>query len=178
MYPMCIAVYTPFFTVMVSAGFCHLLADAERRLHSEGHFPLAPFLCALGFLLTLFADNVAHHLSAKHGLDHSECHGAGQTSQQASIPLAEIAVVGGSDTAHTSKPLGGGGMHGSANGTSPKLAKVEDATPCGVVDEALTTTAAAGISEAKPRPATRLIKGSDGYASLQQDGALGSICRC
>lgn len=53
--------------VMVSAGFCHLLADAERRLHSEDAFPWAPFLCALGFLLTLFADEVATNMSRPKG---------------------------------------------------------------------------------------------------------------
>ncbi len=73
---------------MVSAGFCHLLADAERRLHSEGHFPLAPFLCALGFLLTLFADNVAHHLSGKQGGGH-DCHGG------PAVPLAQVAISTG-----------------------------------------------------------------------------------
>lgn len=157
-------------TVMVSAGFCHLLADAERRLHSEGHFPLAPFLCALGFLLTLFADNVAHHLSAKHGVpaEHN-CHG----DRHASIPLAEIAVVSGPSES-ASKPSSG---IMTSNGVSPKAAKVEDAAPFGVVDEALTSTAAtAGISEVKPRlPPTRFSKASDGYMSVQLEGAS---CAC
>lgn len=152
---------------MVSAGFCHLLADAERRLHSEGHFPLAPFLCALGFLLTLFADNVAHYLSSKHGVadDHGGCHG-----RNASIPLAEVAVVGGAAAnALGSKPS----LTLATNGVSPKTAKVEDVSPFGGADEALTTQAAAGMSEAKPRlPGTHRAMGmaSDSYAQL--DGAF------
>ncbi|KAF5840703.1 hypothetical protein DUNSADRAFT_15798, partial [Dunaliella salina] len=44
--------------VMLSAGFCHLLADALPSLGFVGRFPLATFLAALGMLLTLSADQV------------------------------------------------------------------------------------------------------------------------
>lgn len=45
--------------VMVSAGFCHLLGEAVKDMPSHLLFPLAPFLCGLGFLSTLCADRAA-----------------------------------------------------------------------------------------------------------------------
>lgn len=45
--------------VMVSAGFCHLLGEAVKDMPSHLQFPLAPFLCGLGFLTTLCADRAA-----------------------------------------------------------------------------------------------------------------------
>ena len=45
--------------VMVSAGFCHLLGEAVKDMPSHLLFPLAPFLCGLGFLATLCADRAA-----------------------------------------------------------------------------------------------------------------------
>ncbi len=41
---------------MLSAGFCHLLADALRHLSFVGRFPMAPFLAAVGYIITLTAD--------------------------------------------------------------------------------------------------------------------------
>ena len=49
--------------VMVSAGFCHLLGDAILQMPQFHEFPLAPFLCGCGFLLTLCADSAATALS-------------------------------------------------------------------------------------------------------------------
>lgn len=47
-------------SVMLSACFCHLLADAVKKTEEQvPNFPLAQFLCALGFLLTLAADSFA-----------------------------------------------------------------------------------------------------------------------
>eukprot|EP00210_Caulerpa_lentillifera_P001194 g1150.t1 len=53
--------------VMLSAGFCHLLADAIKpTMEAVPKFPLAPFLCALGFLLTLTADTYASKYAKQH----------------------------------------------------------------------------------------------------------------
>lgn len=49
--------------VMVSAGFVHLLGAAISDLNPDAVFPVAPFLCGLGFILTLLADHVAETLS-------------------------------------------------------------------------------------------------------------------
>ncbi|GBF88617.1 zinc transport protein [Raphidocelis subcapitata] len=48
--------------VMLSAGFCHLLADSLRQLSFIGHFPIATFLAASGYLLTLTADQLVQGL--------------------------------------------------------------------------------------------------------------------
>lgn len=48
--------------VMVSAGFCHLLGEAVRDMPAM-QFPIVPFLCGCGFLLTLCADTAATALS-------------------------------------------------------------------------------------------------------------------
>jgi hypothetical protein len=51
--------------VMISAGFCHLLGDAIDQLTRSIKYPLAPFLCACGFMSTLIADQIVeaanHH---------------------------------------------------------------------------------------------------------------------
>lgn len=49
--------------VMVSAGLCHLLGEALRSMPPTMLFPLAPFLCGAGYMLTLVADRVAAHAS-------------------------------------------------------------------------------------------------------------------
>ena len=50
---------------MISAGFCHLLGDAIDQLTRSVKYPLAPFLCACGFMSTLIADQIVeaanHH---------------------------------------------------------------------------------------------------------------------
>lgn len=52
--------------VMISACFCHLLAEAlEDTEDATPNFPLAPFLCAFGYLLTLSADQYATYISKK-----------------------------------------------------------------------------------------------------------------
>lgn len=50
---------------MVSAGFVHLLGQAivELPVLGDRSFPWAPFLCAVGFLATLLADQFAEALS-------------------------------------------------------------------------------------------------------------------
>jgi zinc transporter 1/2/3 len=52
---------------MVSAGFVHLLGTAIKELDPMNRFPLAPFLCGLGFMVTLVADHVAEILSHRNG---------------------------------------------------------------------------------------------------------------
>lgn len=50
--------------VMLSACFCHLLAEALEEIEEAvPDFPLAPFLCAFGYLLTLTADQYATRAS-------------------------------------------------------------------------------------------------------------------
>lgn len=53
--------------VMVSAGFVHLLGQAivELPVRDDTVFPWAPFLCGVGFLSTLLADQYAESLSEK-----------------------------------------------------------------------------------------------------------------
>lgn len=51
---------------MLSAGFCHLLADSLRQLPFVGPgrgFPLPTFLAGVGFIITLVADQIVHHLT-------------------------------------------------------------------------------------------------------------------
>ena len=45
----------------------HLLGTAITELNPHLKFPLAPFLCGLGFLVTLVADHVAEVLSRRAG---------------------------------------------------------------------------------------------------------------
>lgn len=52
---------------MLSAGFCHLLADSLRQLSFIGHFPIATFLAALGYILTLLADQVVQMVMERDG---------------------------------------------------------------------------------------------------------------
>ncbi|GLC36933.1 hypothetical protein PLESTM_000519900 [Pleodorina starrii] len=49
--------------VMLSAGFCHLLADAHRSLLFVGRFPVSNFLAATGYIITLLADQVVQFVS-------------------------------------------------------------------------------------------------------------------
>ncbi|GIL75124.1 hypothetical protein Vretimale_7809 [Volvox reticuliferus] len=49
--------------VMLSAGFCHLLADAHRSLLFLGRFPISNFLAATGYIITLLADQVVQFVS-------------------------------------------------------------------------------------------------------------------
>ncbi|GFR52118.1 hypothetical protein Agub_g14631 [Astrephomene gubernaculifera] len=49
--------------VMLSAGFCHLLADAHRYLLFMGRFPISNFLAATGYIITLLADQVVQHVT-------------------------------------------------------------------------------------------------------------------
>lgn len=66
-----------FGAVMISAGFVHLLGTAIKELDPLKRFPLAPFLCGLGFLVTLVADQVASMLSERngwHGTAVGHCH--------------------------------------------------------------------------------------------------------
>ena len=49
--------------MMLSAGFCHLLADSLKVIVFIGKFPITTFLAALGFIITLCADQVVQHFS-------------------------------------------------------------------------------------------------------------------
>eukprot|EP00201_Polytomella_parva_P015717 CAMPEP_0175060590 /NCGR_PEP_ID=MMETSP0052_2-20121109/13103_1 /TAXON_ID=51329 ORGANISM="Polytomella parva, Strain SAG 63-3" /NCGR_SAMPLE_ID=MMETSP0052_2 /ASSEMBLY_ACC=CAM_ASM_000194 /LENGTH=163 /DNA_ID=CAMNT_0016326329 /DNA_START=14 /DNA_END=501 /DNA_ORIENTATION=+ len=51
--------------VMLSAAFCHLLPDAQKELLFLGSFPITNFLAAVGFILTLAADQLVHFITSK-----------------------------------------------------------------------------------------------------------------
>lgn len=62
---------------MLSAGLVHLLADSLEVLMEEIEYPLGPFLCACGFLVTLIVDQFAEQF-----VPHSHPHaGIGARSQ-------------------------------------------------------------------------------------------------
>lgn len=72
--------------VMISAGFCHLLGDAIKTLTQAMAYPLAPFLCACGFLMTLVADQIVEGATSK-ASPHSESasHKGGETNLTAIV---------------------------------------------------------------------------------------------
>lgn len=53
--------------VMLSAGFVHLLGESVMELEDVTQFPLATFLCGVGFLVTLLADSVMEVMSGGKG---------------------------------------------------------------------------------------------------------------
>lgn len=67
---------------MLSAGFCHLLADAIKPTQEAvPKFPLAPFLSAVGFLLTLTADTYASKHAKRHFHNHQNNNNSNDTNQ-------------------------------------------------------------------------------------------------
>ena len=78
---------------MVSAGFVHLLGAAIKELNPELRFPLASFLCGLGFLITLVADHVAEVLSHGSGWETPPGHCAGSTRDGEMTRLQPVLVV-------------------------------------------------------------------------------------
>ena len=79
--------------VMVSAGFVHLLGAAIKELNPELRFPLASFLCGLGFLITLVADHVAEVLSHQNGWETPPGHCTGSTLDGEMTRLQHVLVV-------------------------------------------------------------------------------------
>lgn len=73
---------------MVSAGFVHLLGTAIKELDPMNRFPLAPFLCGLGFLVTLVADHIAETLSHRNGW-----HGTGGSGSHCVPPSMDTDVT-------------------------------------------------------------------------------------
>lgn len=60
------------FSVMLSAGLCHLLAEALPEIQAKvKNFPLGTFLCAAGYMLTLVADEIGASLSGHNHHCHS-----------------------------------------------------------------------------------------------------------
>ncbi len=89
---------------MISAGFVHLLGTAIKELDPMKRFPLAPFLCGLGFLVTLVADQVASILSERNGWHDAgsgHCHSPVLDSDM--TLLQHVLVV---DPAHASRTQG------------------------------------------------------------------------
>jgi zinc transporter 1/2/3 len=56
---------------MLSAGFCHLLPDSLRHIAFTGRFPTATFLSALGYIITLLADQVVQLVTESNSLSSS-----------------------------------------------------------------------------------------------------------
>lgn len=71
--------------VMISAGFCHLLGDAIKTLNQALAYPLAPFLCACGFLMTLVADQIVEGATSKAPHSESASHKGGETNLTAIV---------------------------------------------------------------------------------------------
>jgi len=96
--------------VMLSAGFCHLLAESLHVLSFTGRFPTATFLAALGYILTLLADQVVQHLTEA-APDGSP--GAGGVFGGGKPPSA------GDDLRYSAIEMGAGGRGGGGGGLSP-----------------------------------------------------------
>ncbi|KAK9904991.1 hypothetical protein WJX75_007293 [Coccomyxa subellipsoidea] len=113
--------------VMISAGFVHLLGTAIKELDPMNRFPLAPFLCGLGFLVTLVADQVAGILSERngwHGEGGGHCHSAALDSDM--TLLQHVLVV---DPAHHARTPGSPDIKnesGDVLKSMPKVLEVED----------------------------------------------------
>ncbi|PNW82918.1 hypothetical protein CHLRE_06g299600v5 [Chlamydomonas reinhardtii] len=75
--------------VMLSAGFCHLLADAHRHILFAGRFPLANFLAACGYIITLVADQVVQAVSEANAASSSVVAGGG-AGEYRKLPAAEL----------------------------------------------------------------------------------------
>jgi zinc transporter 1/2/3 len=55
--------------IFLGAALFHMLPDAENALHHifpEAHYPLANLICALGFCLLLFLEQITEYLHDKH----------------------------------------------------------------------------------------------------------------
>lgn len=77
--------------VMLSAGFCHLLADSLREVAFVGRFPIATFLAALGYIITLLADQIVTYVAETSAS--SRAHAAGAAQWGAYAPPGEHARV-------------------------------------------------------------------------------------
>ncbi|KXZ51082.1 hypothetical protein GPECTOR_14g66 [Gonium pectorale] len=76
--------------VMLSAGFCHLLADAHRYLLFVGRFPVSNFLAATGYIITLLADQVVQYVT-----DQQEAAAGGDGAHASGGSSAGAAAGGG-----------------------------------------------------------------------------------
>lgn len=77
--------------VMLSAGFCHLLATALLDLEVKRKtFPLGPFLAATGYILTLVADELAGSLAghSHHGESLNHAGSSSKSDMEATVPVA------------------------------------------------------------------------------------------
>ncbi|KAK9804925.1 hypothetical protein WJX72_012234 [[Myrmecia] bisecta] len=83
--------------VMISAGFVHLLGEAMFELNHVSTFPLAPFLCAVGYIITLLADHFAEGMAGGqgHGCDHGTALAAIASIEKDSDADLRHVVVGG-----------------------------------------------------------------------------------
>lgn len=71
--------------VMLSAGFCHLLADAHAHrglLFVGKRFPMANFLAASGYILTLLADQIVQQITHGSPPEPGAASGSGGSSSE------------------------------------------------------------------------------------------------
>ncbi|KAK9861110.1 hypothetical protein WJX84_009780, partial [Apatococcus fuscideae] len=114
--------------VMLSAGFVHLLGESVMELQDVTRFPLATFLCGVGFLITLLADSIMEVMSGGHGSPAGTpkpaalcCGGLPMLAAENSTPLHHINVVADGQSQRQSQ----------RNGTAPPAHSFEigDASP-------------------------------------------------
>lgn len=101
--------------VMLSAGFCHLLADSLRQLSFIGRFPIATFLAATGYILTLLADQIVQMVMEREGGAGSGCGKAGAGGEYSALCHASPPLQ---SPEHPSSPIAGVGQR-SGGGASP-----------------------------------------------------------
>lgn len=112
--------------VMISAGFCHLLGDAIQTLTQTVEFPLAPFLCACGFLSTLLADQVVEGITLKPPSHFDSESGEGDETR-----LTSIAVHGENSSSRSSSHSHGHCFGAAVHHIAGSTARSAPASPGG-----------------------------------------------
>lgn len=122
---------------MLSAGFCHLLADAHTHpglLFVGKRFPMANFLAASGYILTLVADQVVQQITDSQAAAEQAAAGSGTANGDYSkLPNSlELASAADGDRAEAGTlspgPSGvdGGGQAATLRHTPPYALKKHD----------------------------------------------------
>ncbi|KAG2495199.1 hypothetical protein HYH03_006805 [Edaphochlamys debaryana] len=99
--------------VMLSAGFCHLLADAHRFLLFVGRFPMSNFLAATGYIITLLADQVVQYVTEQQAARDSTPTAAGAKPRPLGHANGSYQSLPGSGAELTSLANRAGGGSGS-----------------------------------------------------------------
>ncbi|KAK9838166.1 hypothetical protein WJX81_006014 [Elliptochloris bilobata] len=155
--------------VMVSAGFVHLLGTAIKELDPMDTFPLAPFLCGLGLMMTLIADHVAETLSQRAGWGgggHGLCAPAPSLDADAAL-LQQVIVADGAEAPEVAK---NGAYQPSA--AAAALAGGGGAVVAGVHAHAYTVVNGSGDS---PRSNSSRLSHSTRPGRLREDAAVAAV---